>query len=58
MKNYEKSEEDLTCDFKTDISNLTNIDSNIDEYHFNGLLLNKVYNVWAKKVQKSHISWC
>ena len=27
MKNYEKSEEDLTCDFKTDINNLTNIDS-------------------------------
>ena len=25
--------------------------------HFNRLLLNKVYNVWAKKVPKSHFSW-
>ena len=25
--------------------------------HFNGLLLNKVYNVGAKKVPKSHFSW-
>ena len=25
--------------------------------HFNGLLLNKVYNVWAKKVQRSYVSW-
>ena len=25
--------------------------------HFNGLLLTKVYNVWAKKVQKSYLSW-
>ena len=23
--------------------------------HFNGLLLNKVYNVWAKKTQKSYV---
>ena len=30
--------------------------------HFNGLLLNKVYNVWAKKVQRSMFhdteEWC
>ena len=30
--------------------------------HFNGLLLNKVYNVWAKKAQRSMIhdteEWC
>ena len=25
--------------------------------HFNGLLLTKVYNVWAKKVQKSYVWW-
>ena len=25
--------------------------------HFNGLLLTKVYNVWAKNVQGSYISW-
>ena len=27
LKNYEKSEEKLTCHFKTDIRNLTNFDS-------------------------------
>ena len=26
MKNYEKSEEELTCHFKIDIRNLTNFD--------------------------------
>ena len=25
--------------------------------HFDGLLLNKIYNVWAKKVQRSYVSW-
>ena len=25
--------------------------------HFNGLLLSKVYIVWAKKVQRSYLSW-
>ena len=25
--------------------------------HFNGLLLTKVYNVWAKKLQSSYVSW-
>ena len=25
--------------------------------HFNGLLLNKLYNFWAKKIQRSYISW-
>ena len=24
-------------------------------FHFNGLLLTKVYNVWAKKVQRSYV---
>ena len=26
-------------------------------FHFNGLLLNKVYIVWAKKVQRSYLWW-
>ena len=61
LKNYEKSEEELTCCFKIDISNLINSDSstgNLKNLHFNGLLLNKVYNVWAKEVHSSYISWC
>ena len=30
---------------------------NFKSLHFNGLLLNKVSNFWAKKVPKSHFSW-
>ena len=36
MKNEAKFEEELSCQFKIDVRNLTN---------FDGLILNKVYNV-------------
>ena len=29
----------------------------LKKFHFNGVLLNKVYNFWAKKVQRSYVSW-
>ena len=29
----------------------------IKTFHFNGLLLSKVYIVWGKKVQRSYLSW-
>ena len=29
---------------------------NTQNLHFNGLLLTKVYNIWAKKVQSSYAS--
>ena len=29
----------------------------LKDFHFNGLLLSKVYIVWAKKVQRSYLSW-
>ena len=48
------------CCFKIDIRNLTNSDlssQNSQDFHFNGLLLNKIYIVWAKKVQRSYLSW-
>ena len=48
LKNDEKSEEELTCRFKIDIRNLTNLDSSIENpktLHFNVLFLTKVYNV-------------
>ena len=32
LKNDEKSEKKLTCHFKIDIRNLTNIDSSTEEY--------------------------
>ena len=30
---------------------------NLKNLHFNGLLLIKVYNVWAKKVQRCYVWW-
>ena len=34
---------------------LTRALENLKNLHFNGLLLTKVYNVWAKKVQRSYV---
>ena len=48
MDNDAKIEEELTCQFKIDKENLTNFDlstKNLKHFHFNGLLLTKVYNV-------------
>ena len=47
-KNDIKFEEELTCQFKIDIKNVTNFDPstrNLKSLHFNMLLLTKVYNV-------------
>ena len=58
LKNDEKSEEELTCRFKIDIRNLINFDlrtQSLKRLHFNGLLLTKVYNVLAKKVQRIYV---
>ena len=46
LKNDEKSEEKLTCHFKTDIRNLMNFElESLENLHFHWLLLTKVYNV-------------
>ena len=48
MKNDEKFEEELACQFKIDMRNLTNCDLSTRKSQkllFNGLLLTKVYNV-------------
>ena len=29
----------------------------LKDFHFNGLLLSKVYIVWTKKVERSYLSW-
>ena len=44
--------EELTCCFKIDIMTFTNFDRLLRSFHFNGLLLNKVYIIWAKRVQR------
>ena len=31
--------------------------SSLKDFHFNGLLLSKVYIVWTKKVERSYLSW-
>ena len=48
MKNDTNIEEELTCQFKIDLRNLTNLDPSTQKsqnLHFNWLLLTKVYNV-------------
>ena len=48
MKNGTKTEEELTCRFKIDMRNLTNLTralKNLKNLHFNGLLVTKVYNI-------------
>ena len=48
---------ELTCQFKIDMRNLTNFDLSTQKsqsLHFNGLLLTIVYDVWAEKVQGSY----
>ena len=48
LKNDATFEEELTCQFKIDIRDMTNFDQSTrksQNLHFNGLLLNKVYNV-------------
>ena len=60
MKNDAKFEEELTYQFKIYMRNLTDFDPStkcLKKLHFNGLLLTKVYNVWARKVQRSYVWW-
>ena len=54
--NDEKSEKELTCRFKMDIRNLTRELESLKNLNFNGLLLTKVYNVWAKTLQRSYMT--
>ena len=59
MKNDTKIEEELTCRFKIDLSNLTNFDPSIQVskiFTLNGLLLTNIYNISAKEVQRSYLS--
>ena len=52
IKNDAKFEEELICQFKIDIRNLTNSTralESLKNLHHSRLLLTKLYNVWAKK---------
>ena len=53
MRNNGKFEDGLTCQFKIDVRNSTHFPASpqkSQQFALNGLLLTKVYNVWAKKV--------
>ena len=53
----EKFEEELTC-FKIIWWSLTQALESLKNLKFNGgILLTKVYNIWAKKVLRSYLSW-
>ena len=57
----QKFKESLSCDFKYDMKNLVNFyppyHLKVKKFHFDGLFLSKVYEVWAKKKYRSHLSW-
>ena len=56
IKSNAKFEEELTCCVKNNMGNLTKIDSSTQKSQkltIHKLLLNKVYNVLAKKVKRS-----
>ena len=56
LKNYEKCLKKLTCCFKI-VTNFDKSTGKSQNFHFNGLLLTKVYIVLTKKVQRSYLSW-
>ena len=49
LKNDANFKEKLTCGFKYDMKDLVNFHSKFRKFHFDGLLLSKVYEFWAKK---------
>ena len=61
IRNDAKFDEESISRFKIDMRNLSNFDQStqksVKNLHFNGLLLDKVYNVWVKKVQGSYVLW-
>ena len=56
-KSDAKIKEKLICDFKYDMRNLMNSNppnhSKVQKFHFDGVFLSKVYEVWTKKPQES-----
>ena len=60
LKRDTKFGEKSTCCFKIGVRNLTNFELSTQKsqrFSLYGLLLRKVYIVWAKKVQRSYLSW-
>ena len=58
LKCHAKFEGKLTHGFKNDMRNLVSFHKSTqksENFHFHGILLSKVYNVWAKKVERSYV---
>ena len=56
MMNNVKFEKELTCQFETDMRNLSNFDPDTQKISsIYTLMGSKVFNVWAKKVQTSYV---
>ena len=51
-----KFTEKLTCGFKYDMRNFVNFHPTTRKFHFDELFLSKVYEVQAKKIQRSYLS--
>ena len=53
--------EESACRFKIGIIGIWQILTwalkSLKNFHFNGLLLSKLYILWAEKVQRSYLSW-
>ena len=60
MKNDAKFERKLTCAFKLTWGIwwiLTRALKHLKKFHFNGIFSTKVYNFWAKQVQRGYFWW-
>ena len=58
LKNDAKFEEKLTCSLENDMRNLANFYQSTwkcQSWEFDGILLSKVENAWAKNLQRIHI---
>ena len=60
MKSDPKFEEKLTCGLENDMRNLADFRQNTwkcQNWDFDGILLPKVENAWAKNLQRIYVQW-
>ena len=60
LKSNAKFEGKLICGLKNDMTNLANFHQStwkFKNWDFDGILLSKVENLWAQKLQSSYVSW-
>ena len=61
LKSDAKFKEKLTCGFKyiwhEEFGEFSPNHSKVRKFHSDGLFLSKIYEVWAKKIQRSYLLW-